>query len=354
MRMTKPLLTWAALAMATAAIAVSPAAALEEFKHSETETFELGSLPHIALEAISGDVVYKGRTGTTATVEVVYTIKAESATEADAIRSRMELLVEGVNGSLEARMVNSKQFYQWMRDEYSRNHSASVSFYVSGPSDAEGVIASVSGEARASNMAGPLSISSVSGDVVAVDVQKHLRVNSVSGQVDVQQAGGPVVATSVSGDVLVASCGGDLDIESVSGTVLATSVKGNVTAETVSGEIELKDVALGVDAQTVSGSVWIENHSGDVHVSSTSGYVTVLSRTDGNIEIESVSGSVELSVVPGNFGDVSLSVGSGEIETDTPLKVTRKTSRRLEGALGDGTARLRVSTSSGDIVLSEL
>ena len=77
-------------------------------------------------------------------------------------------------------------------------------------------------------------------------------------------------------------------------------------------------------------------------------------QSTGDVDLESLSGSVNLAFVPEAFGDVFLSAPSGGIESDLPIQVRRQFDGRLEGKLGSGTASLRVTTSSGDIILSEL
>jgi DUF4097 and DUF4098 domain-containing protein YvlB len=352
MRMTRAL-PWAA-AIVALSLTAPRAFALETFKHVETKTFEVGANPTLNIEAISGNASYTGTDATTASVEIVIEVRAKNTAEADEIRSHLELLVEGESGFLDARVDESRKFYDWLRDEYSRSHHVTVDFHVTGPRGAEGLVSSISGNADVESVTGPLEITSVSGDASAVGVAKSVRANSTSGNVDVRQAGGMVIAGSVSGDVLVSGCGGDLDIESTSGNVSARDVAGDLTAETTSGDIDGRGIAGGVDASSVSGSIWVENSAGTVRASTTSGDIEVLTRSTDDVELESLSGSVDLALEPEAFGDVYLSASSGGIESNLPIKVRRQSEGRLEGTLGTGTASLRVTTSSGDIVLNEL
>lgn len=353
MRFAKPLAlaSWFALALV---LATSNVHALENFRHVESKSFEIGATPQINIEALNGDVSYTGADGSSATVEIVFNIRAEDQVEADEIRAKIELVLEGDTDILDLRMKNTRDFYEWLKDEYSRQHNVSVGFRVTGPHGAEGLVASVSGDASVSGISGPIEVSSVSGDASATDIQKTVRVNSVSGDVEVLRAGDVVIAESVSGSAHVAGCKGDLDIASTSGEVSGTDVQGAVSAETVSGEIDVRGVALGVNAESISGSIWIENQDGEVTASTTSGDIEIVTQTKSDVDLESLSGTVTLAVDPEGFGQVSLYASSGEIESDIPISVKRKTRGRLEGKLGNGTAFLRVTTNSGDIVLNEL
>ncbi len=343
------------LGFVAATLIVAPSSnAFENYKHIDTREFDMGSTPHIDIQALSGNASYLGADVAVATVQIIYDIRAKDQFEADAIRERVELTLEGQQGFLELRMDNTRDFYRWLKDEYSREHGVSVSFKVTGPRGAEGIVESVSGNADVGNVAGPIEVSSVSGNTIAVDVTKSVTATSVSGNVEVERVGATVIAESVSGNVAISDCGSDLDVASTSGNVRVVNVKGAVSAETVSGDIDLRGVALGVDAESISGSIWIENLDGDVTAATTSGDIDIASKTDGDIDLESLSGSVSLAVVPGSFGRVTLAANSGDIETDIPITVKRQSRGRLEGTLGNGTALLRVSTSSGDITLSEL
>lgn len=353
MRMSRAAV-WTVVCIIAMSVAARPAVALETFKHIDTKSFDIGPDPTINIEAISGDATYSGTESTTATVEVVVEVMAKDAAEADKIRSHLNLTLEGDHGLLDLRLADSRKFYEWLREEYSRKHNVTFSFHVTGPRGAEGVVSSISGNANVESVTGPMEVSSVSGNAAAVGIDKRVRANSTSGNVDVRHAGEFVYAESVSGDVTATDCAGDLDIESTSGDIIVREVAGNLTAESVSGDIDGRDIVGQVDAESVSGSIWIENLKGMVRASTTSGDIEVLTRSTGDVDLESLSGSVDLSVEPQAFGDVYLSAPSGGIESDLPIKIRRQTQGRLEGRLGDGTASLRVTTSSGDIVLTEL
>ncbi len=354
MRMNKSRLLGVTALVTLSALFASPVTALETFKHVDTKSFDIGSTPNINIEAISGDVSFLGTEGGSATVEIVIEIRAKNAAEADEIRSHLNLIVEGESGYLDVRMTESRDFYNWLRDEYSRHHHVSVGFHVTGPRGADGTVSSVSGNAAVESAKGPIEVTSVSGDVLAIGIEQSVRASTTSGNVDVRRASGIVIAQSVSGDVTASECGGDLDIESTSGNVHAREVGGTVTAETVSGDIETLGIAGAVSAESVSGSVWIENREGSVQASTISGDIDVQTQTVGDVGLESLSGSVNLALEPQPFGEVYLSAPSGGIDSDLPIKIRRQSEGRLQGTLGSGTARLRVTTDSGDIVMSGL
>jgi DUF4097 and DUF4098 domain-containing protein YvlB len=345
--------TLSALATVIVVAGVAHGALLKEYRFASTRTFEVGADPSVTVEAITGDVSYTGVEGTSAEVVVSVLIKAHDSTEAEEIYKNLHIIAEGSEGMLDVRLDDTRDFYRWLRDNFSTHHEAEVSFKVHGPRGADLQLSSVSGDTRAEEIKGIVKASSVSGDVFVADAEGKVKAHSTSGSVEVRRGGGPVIVSSVSGDVTVVSCGGTLDVESTSGAVRVSNVTGSTVAETVSGDVEVRGAGDNVDASSTSGDISVEQEKGGVKASSTSGDVSVRSHAGGDMDIETVSGEVKLSVNPDSYGDVSLSTSSGSIDSAVPIKVRRHSERRLEGQLGAGASTMHVSTHSGDITLAE-
>ncbi len=335
--------------------ASSPASALEEFRLTDTKTFEVGSAPDINLETVNGDVSYTATAGTKATVDIIVLVRARDEAEAKEIRDQIGIRVEGSDGLLEAVVKHRRDFNHWLQDLFGRSRSISVSFHVHGPSGATGEMSSVSGEARITGTSGPIQINSVSGDVTAERVSSRVRATAVSGGVHVSDCRGPVHAETVSGDVDVDICGSTLKAETVSGSLTAAGVAGDVDASTTSGDILVKQVKGTVAGNTTSGQITVENEGGSFDLHSVSGDLTVRSaKSTGRLACETVSGSVKVYVNAKEVSDVRLSSNSGDIQVDAGLRVRKHSRHELSGRLGDGPSELEISTSSGDILLGEL
>lgn len=153
-----------------------------------------------------------------------------------------------------------------------------------------------------------------------------------------------LTVSTVSGDVSGHGIRGDTEARSVSGDVRLTDVVGKVVeAQTVSGNVELNRVnADEVVAETVSGDV---DFSGEI-------------RKGGDYDMKTLSGDVIMRI-PKNAGAlISGATFSGEFSTSFPI-TTRTTSRmtrrqRIDGTIGDGSAKIRVESFSGDVELREL
>jgi DUF4097 and DUF4098 domain-containing protein YvlB len=149
---------------------------------------------------------------------------------------------------------------------------------------------------------------------------------------------------TVSGDVTGNGIRGDTEARSVSGDVRLTDVVARIVeAVTVSGNVELLRVnADEVVAETVSGDV---DFSGEIH-------------KNGDYDMKTLSGDVIMRIPKGTGADISGATFSGDFSTSFPI-TTKATSRytrkqRINGTIGDGSARIRVESFSGDVELREL
>ena len=157
-------------------------------------------------------------------------------------------------------------------------------------------------------------------------------------------SGVALTAATVTGDVKGHGLRGGVEARSVSGDVLLDDVTGPVVeAQSVSGDLTLDGVrADEVTAHTVSGDV---EFSGDI-------------RPRGDYDLKSLSGDVVMRI-PRNAGaEVTGSTFSGDFRSSFGI-TTRATSRhtgsqRIDGTIGDGSARIRVESFSGDVAIREL
>ena len=176
---------------------------------------------------------------------------------------------------------------------------------------------------------------------------------------------------TTSGDIEVVQTGSadEVTLYSTSGDIVATlGDAAKVTADTTSGKVILAQngAADALRAQSTSGSVSatlgrvgegaFESTSGDIDVSiaeagaaklsSTSGDIRVAVEAFEDLSVDTTSGSVtaSLPVEPGFAGEVSTT--SGSVDSAIALEKDGNTYR-----CGDGSARLRIHTTSGDVHL---
>ena len=126
---------------------------------------------------------------------------------------------------------------------------------------------------------------------------------------------------------------------------------------TVNGDVDASGIRADVNAATVNGDVDVET-SGFAEASTVNGDITCrVGRSDfsGDVEFETVNGSITIEMPEGLNADFRASTVNGSIDSDFPILVTGKVSRRsLRGVIGDGGPEIRLSTVNGSIRLRKL
>jgi len=185
-----------------------------------------------------------------------------------------------------------------------------------------------------------VSVNTVSADIGVQGVRGTQRLQSVSGELRTESSGEDIECRTVSGDVNIAGSGrkGLVSITTVSGDATATRLAGEVNGSTVSGNL-----TLGVGETSRS------------RLRSTSGDLTLQGSlaADARLDIESISGDVRLDLVGKTGADFDVASFSGDIRNCFGPKPVRtdeyapgKEWRHQEG---DGSARVRIKTLSGDV-----
>jgi hypothetical protein len=123
---------------------------------------------------------------------------------------------------------------------------------------------------------------------------------------------------------------------------------------TVNGGIEASGITADAEAHTVNGGVKLEA-TGAARAETVNGGITArLGRTNwtGALKLNTVNGGIEMTMPEGLNTDVKASTVNGDIQTDFPLTVTGRISRRkLEGTIGSGGRLLELATVNGGIAL---
>lgn len=153
--------------------------------------------------------------------------------------------------------------------------------------------------------------------------------------------------------------GAALAAYTVSGSVTGRGIRGTAEVRSVSGDVRLQDVAAGlVEAQTVSGSVELTDIRADEVVAGTvSGDVEFRGeiRPRGHYDLKTLSGDVVLVVPAGAGAEITGSTFSGSFSSAFPIagepsgRWMRR--NRISGTIGDGSARIRVESFSGNVAL---
>ena len=145
------------------------------------------------------------------------------------------------------------------------------------------------------------------------------------------------MASSVSGEIFLKRQNGDVKVSSTSGDIRVGALQGNFEMDSSSGEVQIADGTGQGRADTISGDVqiYLAQLTGDLNISTTSGWV--------NLRLpETVSLTLDFDST------------SGECSTffDDRLSFNKKGSK-ADGQYGGGAHKVRISTTSGDLRISE-
>ncbi|MGH7725964.1 MAG: DUF4097 family beta strand repeat-containing protein [Candidatus Eiseniibacteriota bacterium] len=193
------------------------------------------------------------------------------------------------------------------------------------------------------------------GEASLTNVDGEIFVDCAAAGVTASGMRGRFTVDTGSGTVQVSDVEGLLSVDTGSGSVDITQVKGpSVVVDTGSGSVSLSKVtAEELSVDTGSGSVELSELSAPVvHVDTGSGWVKMgLLTTVEEVYVDTGSGSVEITAPANLSATVSLETGSGDLESDFPLRILRKDSDSISGTIGDGKGKIAVETGSGSVLI---
>jgi DUF4097 and DUF4098 domain-containing protein YvlB len=197
---------------------------------------------------------------------------------------------------------------------------------------------------------------------VRVPQRSEVQATAVSADLETSRLLGPQRLKTVSGNLRADVSSADFEGKTVSGDMRLRGVAktGDVRVSSVSGDITLDRGAGDIEATSVSGDVRLElDPASGVRMHSTSGDLMFRGMLDdvATLEAETVSGDVTLRSRAQTGYEYEASSFSGDIG-NCFNKEAESVSRhgpgsRLNGTLGNGKARVRVKSMSGDIQLCD-
>lgn len=193
------------------------------------------------------------------------------------------------------------------------------------------------------------------GRITASNVNGRLVLDTHAGGVEARSMSGQLGIDTGSGSVEVAGMDGDLAIDTGSGSVIVSDVTGeDVGIDTGSGSVDASGIAARrINIDTGSGGIDLARSSArDIRLDTGTGSVTADLTTDiDRLVIDTGSGRVTVRL-PADLGArLAIETGSGGIETDFPVMVTRRARGELYGEIGDGRGTIEIDTGSGGVRL---
>lgn len=188
--------------------------------------------------------------------------------------------------------------------------------------------------------AAALSLEAVSADIVVQGIKGRLAASTVSGDLSLSVASAEVEASTVSGDLRLSGPAGNTVLNSISGDVSASGLSGELRLETVSGAVRVAGGAFtNLELKSISGDLDLDASLAP----------------DARVVGETLSGQLHLRLPAATSATVALRSFSGEVQSrfggGHPGDDDRR--ERLEFKLGDGRARVDLSSFSGDIMVDK-
>ncbi|WP_138755193.1 DUF4097 family beta strand repeat-containing protein [Paenibacillus sinopodophylli] len=181
-------------------------------------------------------------------------------------------------------------------------------------------------------------------EIMKLSLPGGLDIRSNSDIVSVSNIVGSVSVKGNNGGITVSDITGDAILETKNGMITASNITGKIYANTLNGNLEIKQVEGNIEAETKNGKIRMDGAGSSVKADTLNGNIELSSAVvGGEWDIDSSVGEVKL-VMPGD-GHFRLygSVTFGNITTDLPLEVSKKTVR---GTIGEGTYRIQINATN--------
>jgi hypothetical protein len=183
---------------------------------------------------------------------------------------------------------------------------------------------------------------------ISLEIEVHdgdVRLAGTRGEIDVQ---------TVEGNVTVNGGAGRVSLQSVDGDIALTGARGRISVNAIDGAVHLRDCAGDVQINAVDGEVRLEGvDASSIEATSVDGAILFSGaiRDGGSYRLSSHDGDVTV-VTPAINAAVTVSTYTGEFESDFPVTITGRSSRkRLDFTLGTGSARLELESFDGTVAL---
>jgi len=322
------------------------------------ESYTVGG-DDVAIYNLAGEVTVTGSRGSSVTVEAV-----RGGRDAD----RLDIQVGEIDGRQTLRVLYPDDRVTYRQGRW--GGSTSLRVRPDGTWGGEGSGWSRRGDqVRVSSRSGGLD--AYADLVIHVPEGQRLSVYLAVGRITASNVNGRILLDTHAGGVEARTMTGFLNVDTGSGSVDVTGMDGDLLVDTGSGQVRVSDVTgddVGIDtgsggveadavhARTIlidtgSGSIALERSSGrDVRLDTGSGSVTAeLTSELERLLVDTGSGSVTLHLPADLSAELAIETGSGGIDVDFPLMMTRRARNELHGTIGDGRGRIVVDTGSGSV-----
>lgn len=201
------------------------------------------------------------------------------------------------------------------------------------------------------------SNSQMEDSILAIRVPRtaELAIETVSAEVTVTGLAGRLLdVDSVSGKIRLDSSARELEVGSISGRIELSGNSERVHVDTVSGDIDSRANVETLKLETVSGNIEVKTDTyREFSASSVSGDISLRGKPTGDarVEAETMSGDIRIDAGADLSARIEAETFSGRIRSDFGKveEPEHGPGRSLDATVGDGSARIKIDTFSGDI-----
>ncbi|MBP3965465.1 DUF4097 family beta strand repeat-containing protein [Paenibacillus lignilyticus] len=181
-------------------------------------------------------------------------------------------------------------------------------------------------------------------DVTGLSLPGGLSIKATTGSIALHGLTGSVKAETKNGGIDVSTLTGDAKLSTYNGDVKAGYVTGAIEASTLSGSINLQQVTGDIDTDTKNGEIVIKEGTGAIKADTLNGDIRIASsQVGGDWDIDSSIGEITVSLpLYGNYS-VNGSATFGEVSSDLPLTISKKT---IRGSIGTANYRINIDANS--------
>jgi hypothetical protein len=337
------------------------------YDYTEQVESAVDSKPVIQIADVRGDIKITGWDQSKIQIVVKKRVYAENESQAKSRAGEIKAVITQQNGQYS--IGTNRQ------EMVNRGYRFTTDLEISVPKDARVTTNQPRGNVNLIGLVGDQSVDSERGDVNASQIvgnlvvnlrRGDLKVDDVTGNVDITGHGNDLTITKVSGAASVngeffsvdienvkkqarfLSARTDLLVEKLDGVIRLES--GNLTARNVGGLLTVRTKDKDISLEDVTGPVRLDNTRGNITLTASSAPHT-------DIEINNQSASIELKMPRNSSFQIDGSTKSGEVQSDFKgpgLKITtEQPTNQITGAYGKGGPHFRLTTTYGDVRLTQ-
>lgn len=202
-----------------------------------------------------------------------------------------------------------------------------------------------------------VSLNTAGGSISVDDLKGKVKSKTSGGSLNFGNIDGPVYGRTSGGSISLEGCVGTADVRTSGGSIHIGNVAGDVDAHTSGGSVTIERAKGEVVAKTSGGSIRVEEVMGAIEATTSGGTVTahISRQPKARCYLKTSGGSVKVYLAEDIAVNLDAKTSGGHVETDFPVTIQGKISKRsLQAKINGGGPELVLKTSGGSIYLRKM